>query len=335
MIKIITILIIALESLNASDYFSGDSKGITSGDFLNLDINPRAIAMGSAQSAVIDDASAIYSNPAGLMEIPRFSIMLSRTQYVEDINYHFISYAQRLSYDSVIAISAFMNEIGTIEHTDINQSIIGKFSPKDTVITLGYSRGITEFSDRETDVSMGIAYKYINSRIYHNAKATAFDLGIRAYKFAYIPYKLSFLMQNLGSGLRYDEESVPITLKFKIGGAIYPFPNLLLATDLVLPKNDSLYINLGGELTLKTSENTSFLIRGGLNTQKSRNDVGGFSFGFGLNLKFLSIDYSFAQMKDLGNTHNISISFDFPIKQPVFDRKEKSIYTHIPKAKAE
>lgn len=333
--KIFIIIFIFFTNINAENYFSQDAKGITSGDFLNLDINPRVIALGGAQTAVIDDASAIYSNPAGLIEIPRFSIMLSNASYVEDIKYQFISYAQRLSYDSVISVSGFITDIGSIEQTDINQNIIGKFSPKDKVITVGYSKGITEFSDRETDVSMGIAYKYINSTIYHTAKATAFDLGIRVFKFTYIPYKLSFLMQNLGSGLRYDQESVPIPLKFKIGSAIYPFPNLMFATDIVIPKNDSYYLNLGSELNLKTGENASFALRGGINTQRAKNGTGGFSFGFGLNLKFLSIDYSFSSMKDLGNTSNISLSFDFPVKEPVFDRKEKSIYLHIPKEKAE
>jgi hypothetical protein len=336
--KIIVILM-SLMLYNISpyceDYFSSNAKGITSADFLNLEINPRVIALGGAQTAVIDDASSINSNPAGLMEIPRFSIMLSRSQYVQDINYQFISYAQRLNYDSVIALSYFTTDIGSIEQTDIDQNIKGKFSPKDKVITVGYSRGITEFSDRETDVSMGVAYKYIDSTIYHSAKATAFDLGIKVFKFTYIPYKLSFVMQNLGSGLRYDQESVPIPMKFKIGGAAYPFPNLMFATDFVIPKNDSYYINLGSELNLKTGENASFALRGGIDTQKSRNGVGGFSFGFGLNLKFLSIDYSFSSMKDLGNSSNISISFDFPIKEQVFERKEKSIYSHIPKEQAE
>ncbi|NLH39570.1 MAG: PorV/PorQ family protein [Elusimicrobia bacterium] len=334
MFKFFITLFLINFNLQAQDYFRSGGKGTTGADFLNLNINPRVIAMGGAQTAVVDDASAIYSNPAGLIEIPQFSIMLSRTEYVADINYQFISYAQRLSYDSVIGASVFMTDIGSIEHTDIDQNILGKFSPEDRVITLSYAKGITEFSDRETDVSMGVNYKYINSKIYHSAKTSAFDLGIRAYKFAYIPYKLSFLVQDLGGTLKYDKESSALPLKFKIGGAIYPFPSLMFATDIVWPRNDTFYLNLGSELALKISEDTSFMIRGGIDTQKSRNDVGGFAFGFGLNLKFLTIDYSFAGMKDLGNTSNISISFDFPSKRPVFERKEKSIYSHIPVTEA-
>ncbi|MGC9070475.1 MAG: PorV/PorQ family protein [Elusimicrobiales bacterium] len=320
------VLIFISFSLGATEYFNDKARGITAGDFLNLEINPRALAMGGANVSVTDDASSIAVNPAGLMEINSFSIFLARSRYVEDINYNFLSYAQRISYDGVIALSAFTTDIGTIEHTDIDQNILGKFSPSDSVVSIGYSRGITEFSDRETDVTIGIGYKYIKSKIYHTAKATAFDMGINVYKFTYIPYKLSFLIQNLGKGLRYDIESVPIPMKFKIATAVYPFPSLLFAFDFIWPKNDSYYINLGSELKLKIAEDFSFALRGGFSTLSSRNDLGGFSFGFGTLIRFLSVDYAFTSMGDLGNMHLFSISFDFPVKEPVFERKEKSVY---------
>jgi hypothetical protein len=335
LIKYIMPLLILNLNLFSKEYFSDSARGITTGDFLNLDINPRVIALGGAQTALCDDASAIHSNPAGLIEIPKFSAMLSQSNYVADIKYNFLSYAQRLSYDKVIAVSGLITDLGTIKRTDIDQNLLGNFSPKDTVISIAYSKGITEFSDKDTDVSMGVVYKYISSKIYETAKATAFDLGIKVFKFTYIPYKLSFTMQNLGSGLRYDQESVKLPFKIKMGGAIYPFSSLMFATDLVIPNNDNFYINFGGELNLKISDDTSFALRGGLNSQKARNDLEGFAFGFGINIKFLSIDYSFSPMQDLGNTSFISLSFNLPVKKDVFERKEKSIYTSIPKQKAE
>lgn len=329
-IILITTLFFNLQGyIYSEEFFSNKAKGVTSGDFLNLDISPRVIAMGGAQTAVADDASTINSNPAGLMEIQRFSFMLSRTDYIADINYQYLSYAQRISYDSVLGVSIFLTDIGSILHTDINTNEYDKFTPQDKVYTLAYSKGITEFSDRDTDVSIGIAYKYIDSKIFHKAQSTAFDMGARVYKFSYIPYKLSILMQNFGKGLKYDQEAVALPLKFKIGGAIYPFPNLLFAMDFVWPKNDNYYVNLGGELMLDMAEDSSFFIRTGINTQKSRSGLGGFSFGFGLNMRFLTLDYAFSGMGDLGNTHNIALTFDFPFKKPLFSRKEKSIYTRL------
>jgi hypothetical protein len=332
---IIIVSVLATVNLYSREYFSESARGITAGDFLNLDINPRVIALGGAQTAVVDDASAIYSNPAGLIEIPKFSAMLSRASYISGIEYNFLSSAYRLSYDKVIALSLMMTDLGTIKRTDIDQNLLGDFTPRDIVISIGYSKGITEFSDKDTDVSMGVVYKHINSKIYNSAKATAFDLGIKVFKFTYIPYKLSFIVANIGSGLRYYQESNKLPFKIKLGGSIYPFPSLMFAGDLVIPNNDSYYLNFGTELNLKLSENTSLALRAGLNTQKARNDLGGFAFGFGLNLKFFSMDYSFAPMENLGNTSFFSLSFNLPVKEDVFERKEKSIYTSIPKQKAE
>ncbi len=310
-------------------YFTQQARGITSGEFLNLDISPRASAMGGAQTAVAEDISAIYSNPAGLIQISRLSAMFMRSQYVEDINYQYAAYAHRLSFDSVIAGSILMTDIGSIDNTDISGNKLGTFSPQDQVFTLAYSKGIIEFSDKDTDVSMGIAYKYINSKILNKAKATAFDFGVMTYNFTAIPYKLSILMQNLGSGLRYDEESVPIPLTFKVGASINPFKNLMFATDLVMPKNNSSYFVVGAEISSQTNEQTRFAVRGGINTLRMKDKVGGANFGLGMVLKFFSIDYAFVPMGDLGTTHRISLTFDFPSKSPVFERKDRSIYSKI------
>jgi len=324
------LIAISISNLYSQSYFSKDSKGITSGDFLNLDISPKASAMGGAQTAVADDAAAIYSNPAGLMQISKLSAIFMKSQYVSDINYQYAAYAHRLTFDSVVAVSFLSTDIGNIDNTDISGNKLGTFSPQDRVFTLSYSKGIIELSDKDTDVSMGVSYKYMDSQILHKAKATAFDFGVMTYNFSAIPYKLAFVMQNLGSGLRYDEESVPLPLTFKLGASINPFKNLLFALDYVIPKNNSPYPVLGTEISIITNDYTKFSIRGGINTTKIKDKVGGANFGFGMNLYFFSIDYAFVPMGDLGNTHKISLTFDFPFKTNVFERKERSIYSKVP-----
>jgi len=316
-------------NLKAQTYFTSEAVGTTSGNFLNFNISPRASGMGGVQTAIAEDVSAIYSNPAGLIQISKLSAMFMRTQYVADINYQFAAYAHRLTYNSVVAGSILITDMGTINYTDDSNNQSGTFAPKDQVITLSYSKGIIEFSDKETDVSMGIAYKYINSKIFHSAKATAFDLGIMTYNFTYIPYRLAVVMQNLGSGLRYDEESNSLPLTFKIGASINPFKNLMFATDFVIPKSNKSYFIIGGEITTQTSLYNKLSIRGGVNLQKTRDKIGSFNFGLGMMLHFFSIDYSFEPMGDLGSTHKLSLTFDFPVRSQVFQRKDKSIYSKI------
>ena len=43
--------------------------GTTIANFLKIGVGPRAVAMGSAFSAVANDASAVYWNPAGIISV--------------------------------------------------------------------------------------------------------------------------------------------------------------------------------------------------------------------------------------------------------------------------
>ncbi|MBU2531062.1 MAG: UPF0164 family protein [Elusimicrobia bacterium] len=70
----------------AETYFNKKAIGTTSADFLNLPIGARAAAMGGAYTAISEDASAIYWNPAGLVQISKLSVIFMRTAYVADIN---------------------------------------------------------------------------------------------------------------------------------------------------------------------------------------------------------------------------------------------------------
>src|SRR3989338_2738082 len=116
-----------LAALEDPRYFSAKSAGTTTADFLNLPIGARAAGMGGAYTAVSEDASAIYWNPAGLVQIPKLSAIFMRAQYLEEISYQYAAYAHRLSYDSVIAGSVMLTDIGSITQTAISGHTPGRF----------------------------------------------------------------------------------------------------------------------------------------------------------------------------------------------------------------
>ena len=312
-------------------FFSSKAAGTTSADFLNLPVGARASAMGGAYSAISEEASAIYWNPAGLVQIPKLSAIFMRTQYVQDISYQYAAYAHRLTYDSVIAGSVLLTDIGAIDRTDMNGNPVGAgtFSPRDQVYTLSYSKAILEFSDKDMDVSVGVSVKYIRSQIVESAKAYAGDLGIMTYNFTNIPYRLGVTMTNLGSGMRYDVDSSPLPLTFKLAGAVNPFRNMLFAVDVVLPKQNRPSFLLGTELSTEPSELTRLSARAGLNAQRLKDGLGGFTMGVGATLHFFTLDYAFVPMGELGSTHKISITFDFPFRSPIFNRRDRSIFTKM------
>ncbi|MFH1619060.1 MAG: PorV/PorQ family protein, partial [bacterium] len=149
--------------------FTKEAAGTTGADFLNLGVGARALALGGAYSAVAEDASGVYWNPAGLVQISRLSASFMRANYLADISYQYAAYAHRLDDASVVAGSILMTDIGTIKHTDRDNNDLGNFSPQDQAYTVSYSRGILELSDKERDVSMGVSAKYIRSKIVESA----------------------------------------------------------------------------------------------------------------------------------------------------------------------
>ena len=313
----------------SQSYFSSKSVGTASADFLNLQIGARASAMGGAYTAISEEASAIYWNPAGLVQIPKLSAIFMRAQYVENISYQYAAYAHRLSYDSVLAGSVMLNDIGTIDHTDRDGAKLGTFSPRDQVFTLSYSKAIIEFSDKDMDVSMGVSAKYIKSTILESAKSYAVDLGIMTYNFTNIPYRLAVVMNNLGSGMRYDQASSPLPLTFKLAGAANPFRNMMFSAEVVLPKQNRPNFLIGAELATEPNELTRLCVRAGLNAQRLRDGISGFSAGVGATLHFFTLDYAFVPMGELGSTHKISLTFDFPFRSSIFQRRDRSIFTKM------
>lgn len=310
-------------------YFSAKGVGTTTADFLNLPVGARAAAMGGAYSAISEEASAVYWNPAGLIQIPKLSAIFMRAQYLDKISYQYAAYAHRLSYDSVIAGSIMLTDIGSITETDISGNTLGSFTPSDQVYTLSYSKAILEFSDKDIDVSIGVSAKYLKSKIVNSAKAYAADVGVMTYNFSDIPYRLGVTATNMGGGLSYDRESNPIPLTFKLGAAVNPFRNLLVATDVVMPKQNSPSVRLGAELATTPNELTRLCVRAGLDTQRLRDDIGGFSMGVGATMHFFSLDYAFVPMGELGSTHRISLTFDFPFRSPIFQRRDRTIFTKM------
>jgi hypothetical protein len=133
----------------------------------------------------------------------------------------------------------------------------------------------------------------------------------------------------MGGGLRYDTEENPLPMTFKLGGAVNPFRNMLVSTDLVMPKQNKPSVRLGAELATTPNELTRLCVRAGLDSQRMTDGLGGITFGLGATLHFFTIDYAYVPMGELGATHRISLTFDFPFRSPVFQRRDRTIFTKM------
>lgn len=325
-----SLLVLALVMAPAhSSEWGSDAAGTTGADFLNLPVGAKAIGMGGAYTAVAEGTEALYWNPAGLVQINSVSATVMASKYIADVDYQYLAYAHRLTPYTVIAGSVLLNDIGSMDGYDVNATPLGSFNPKNQVYTLGVSQAILELSEYDIDISMGLSGKYMHSKLTESASGWAVDFGIMAFHYnSFMPYRLGFVVQNLGRGLKFDVDRDPLPITFKAGAAANVLKDLVISADFIVPKSAGVYATFGAEYAFEPGEDMNFFIRAGLNTQQMGIDGGlaGAYFGAGFSFQYFSLDYAFSPMGDLGTTHRFSLSFDFPMWKPVFKREERSIF---------
>ena len=76
-------------TLLASVSFAQDKAGTAGMTFLKMDVSARATALGGSFIGLSDDASCLYYNPAGLMNLKNMEFIASYNMYAADIQYTF------------------------------------------------------------------------------------------------------------------------------------------------------------------------------------------------------------------------------------------------------
>jgi hypothetical protein len=163
--------------------------------------------------------------------------------------------------------------------------------------------------------------KYISQKIEESsAHAAAADLGL-LYQPENSTVKLGAALSNLGTKVKFREESFPLPLTLKAGASVALKDSpVLLAAQLDFPNDSGASLRLGGEY----AATESFRLRAGYKTSSSKDrdailgrELGGgatgvsslfgFFAGVGLNLGSFSLDYSIAPYGELGSAHRVSV----------------------------
>lgn len=163
-----------------------------SNEFLNIGAGARGLAMGSAQVASVEDGTAGYWNPAGLVGVrdhPNLNLMHS--EYFAGIGkYDYASIAIPVQDNKrVIGISALRFAVDDIMNTlflvepdgSINYNNIKAFSSADYAFIFSFAQKLKEWKNK--NVHFGLNAKVIHRSVGKFAKAWGFGLdgGIQVF----------------------------------------------------------------------------------------------------------------------------------------------------------
>ena len=272
------------------------------------------MSMGEAYSAVADEASALYWNPAALTRIPKHSATLMHAAYIDSSFFDYAAYGQRLGVSGAWGAGLTYFSAGQMTETDATGTEVGTFSPHDLAFSVGYAHETRENVPAVmTGYSFGIAGKYIRSTILDSAQTWAVDLGILSPAYLDGKMRLALAVANLGEPMRFEQEREELPLSLRLGSAFKVGKRWLASMDLGFPTDNAPFAALGTEYQIPVTDDWHLSGRMGFNS-RTIGDIDGFtgvSFGLGLACHEYGVSYAFLPLGSVGLAHRISLSFRF------------------------
>jgi hypothetical protein len=183
--------------------------GTTSAEFLLLGAGARGAALGGAFTAIANDVSALYYNPAGAAFMSRPGFMVGTYNYVADTRYSWGGLAFPFSGGArVVGVQigtfGFKDQpVYTVDQPEGNGAV---YSVSETFVGGTYAEN---FSDR---FSAGLTFKFISDNLgdaHGNAFALDFGTNFHASLSGH-PVKFSFVLSNLGTNIDYSGQGLNV-----------------------------------------------------------------------------------------------------------------------------
>lgn len=311
--------------------------------YLNQGVGARAMGMGGAFTAVADDASAAYWNPAGLARVDDIQATvvfqrLSEADWpgLEDISpsFSFFNFALPMARTGLLNAGAVALSIATfgIENIPLTEVDSGgnisrrRFSNKETAIM--FSAGYPVLGN---DILIGASVRYLSQDFDGVSGASAsgwdFQIGQMFYLNEYI--NLGFTLQR-GASLTWEsghKDVGDVTARLGLAyerGFGYRF-DLIGALDMIQQKDMPLQVSLGAELAYdpRIRNIRRVFARLGLDRFTVENRYGymsrlnntlGLSGGLGIQAAYqnyhLNIDYAIVN-SPMGSDHLVTIGVGF------------------------
>jgi len=266
-----------------------------SSDIFNIGAGARSMAMGGAYTALSDDASAPYYNPAGLAYLDEHQLMAMHAPLFLNTNYNYLASA-----------NPFGDKAGTVALSDA-MLLSDEFETRDeyngltdTNASFSHNAILASYAHLlPWHLAVGVNAKIIQQKIVgYSGQALGWDAGFMYRRSPLLSVGLAFANAN-SPEIKLDSEADVYRPVTRLGLASEVVANrLTLTADMVkTSKGKALYA-----AGIEFSPTKLFDLRGGFNINRS------YTFGIGIKIKAIHVDYAFSET-DLGAFNKVSLTW--------------------------
>ncbi len=296
--------------------------------FLSVGIDGRGSALANAMTTSEMGSGALYYNPAGIARMNKvIDVNLGQNRWIDDIRYNYggLAFSPAGGRYGVLGLSVVSVNYGEVQGTMVwgnDQGYIDTevLEPSALAVGLGYGKVLTNkfaVGGQVKLVSQSLGRSIVPSgtngdslQVKDNLLVTtAYDFGT-IYRTGYKSLAFGMSVNNFSREIKYEQEQFELPLTFKIGlsldvfdwmrGIVGKNQSMVVSVDALHPRDYPEQLNLG----LEYGWQERFYVRGGYMLVSDEQSV---SFGFGLRMLGLGIDYAYAPFGVFGNVQMFTI----------------------------
>ncbi len=307
--KLLIFIMLSAIYLPAMLFAASSKTGTTTASFLKIETGVRPVGMGGAYVAVADDISAVYWNPAGLIQLSTKEFSFVHTAWLEKINHDSIAFASPAGDKFAYGLQVVYFGTTDIDRRTATGTSDGKAKVADYYESVSLAWKVMD------DISIGATFKGIQMML-DNDRGSGYALDLGALQKLPLNMTVGIMIQNLGPKMKAVDTNEKLPTNLKAGLAWRAIENkLVLAGDIDVPNDREMKLHAGAEYRF----NKMFALRAGYEDVGSLGSSSGMTAGVSINEDMLDeilnvnmqFDYAWLYFGDLGSTHRIGISIKF------------------------
>ena len=294
-VHLLLLFVLYAGSISAQGSSTGSSQ-------LNLPLSARSASLSGATVADIGTHSSSFVNPANLWTEGPTSVLLSHSQWIQDIQSEIVGTQIPFSFGT-FGLTVLNTNVRGIEIRERPGPPLGTFTARFATFQAGFA---TKVSD---GLLVGGALKYIYEKLYvDEATGIGFDFGA-AYRTPVEGLTAGISMTNLGELGEFRNDASQLPAVGRIGASyILLYGEVMLTSSVALAKGLH-QTQTHAQLGLEAVYDHMLALRIGY---EAGYETRGVAAGLGIRYSILQFDYAYLPFSlGLGDAHLFSIGFQF------------------------